>query len=604
VWRNYRWRELWLRGRHEIRRRASGFQLRPRHQLVDCPAPPPGFTVDRDRLSRSTDLVAALERAELAGGGRYQAYRASWLPLPRGAAWHRGPAGLDTRADLPWWAVDLWIPERGDLKDLWEPSRFGWVYDLVRGYLLTGDESLIRAFAATVEDWAASNPPFFGVGWACGQEAAIRATALRFAEANFGDSEAFRGVRELVAALLLATGERIADAIGGALSQRNNHGISEALGLLLVGERFSDHLPVARDWFERGERLLARQIIDQFAPDGWYIQHSFGYARLALEQCVLGAYLLRLRGRSLPAKAERRLVSAIRLLGEAIDGDTGLLPNHGASDGSDVLPISVSGYRDFRPVLSVAAAMFGVPLPSDIPPDGEPLAWLGLTETPRTSRADGLVVGPSGWAVIRRGPFRVFLRAGRYASRPGHADALHVDVSWGTREILVDPGTYRYAAPAPWTNALADASVHNGPVVGTASAVRGSRFLWLSRPHAAIVSQTRTTEADEVVAEIPGAVRRTVRLDDRGITVRDQFLTLQPTDGRVTWLLGPEAGGIPVVARGDSVRRARGTEAASWGWFSPHYGDRVSCEYLQVSSTGQRGSIMSELDIRPGTDLR
>src|SRR5690606_12750686 len=88
------------------------------------------------------------------------------------------------------------------------------------------------------ETFVEACPPFGGVQWACGQETAIRAIALLWAEGAFIGAPSTSLERLRVLRTVLAwSGERIADAIGYALSQRNNHGISEAAGLIAIGAR-------------------------------------------------------------------------------------------------------------------------------------------------------------------------------------------------------------------------------------------------------------------------------------------------------------------------------------------------------------------------------
>lgn len=54
-------------------------------------------------------------------------------------SWHRNPlTGQQTPRDLHW----SQIPDFGfgDIKVIWEPSRFGFVHSLVRAYWRTGEE--------------------------------------------------------------------------------------------------------------------------------------------------------------------------------------------------------------------------------------------------------------------------------------------------------------------------------------------------------------------------------------------------------------------------------------------------------------------------------
>lgn len=178
------------------------------------------------RIPPSSELIA--------WPGEFQAFRDAWRRFPTGEGWHRHPiTGVARSPDRQWWRRNLLDPEFGDVKDLWEPARFGWVYDLVRGYLLTRDPRYRAAFVERFVDWWAANPPMTGPHWSCGQETAIRAIAMLYAEANLDLGDDGRTVIDALG----ASGERIRDAIGYALSQRNNHGLSEAVGLLAIGDQ-------------------------------------------------------------------------------------------------------------------------------------------------------------------------------------------------------------------------------------------------------------------------------------------------------------------------------------------------------------------------------
>ena len=53
------------------------------------------------------------------------------------------------------------------------------------------------------------------------------------------------------------------------------------------------------------------------------------------------------------------------------------------------------------------------------------------------------------------------LRYPRFRYRPGHADALHLDLWLGDRNILRDGGTYSYNAERKWLNYFSGTQSHN-----------------------------------------------------------------------------------------------------------------------------------------------
>jgi hypothetical protein len=433
------------------------------------------------------------------------------------------------------------------------------------------------------------------VHWSCGQETAIRAVALLYAESILGDA-LNQATRKRLSRVLAASAERIDDAMGYAISQRNNHGISEATGLVSLGLRLRDHHARANAWLARGTEWLNRLIDEQFAADGWYVQHSFNYLRVALDQCVVAQRMLVRGGRSIAPKSVERLGAACRLLVEVIDAPTGTVPNHGANDGAWVHPISLAAIDDFRPTLTAACATFGHALPSDIRVDAEALAWLQRPEPRRgRPRQDGVAQGMSGWAVARCGRTSVFLRAGKYRSRPGHIDALHVDVRLNGKPVVVDPGTFSYNSAPPWNNGLAEARVHNGPMVdGRVRAARGPRFLWLSWPEATIVrAQQAASGRAELVAEAPG-VRRSVSVSSDRVVVTDEMIDARATRMRICWLLHPEAdlAGVSCSSPWSMVEGAEDTT----GWYSPHYGKRIPSRALVIDTTDR--SVTTTFDAR------
>ncbi len=568
VARTFGWRGARLRVSHEFRKRVNAFRAEPHHRVSPHGGPLECFRVDAARLRAATDHTEVISRALRVCQGEYEAYRSVWCALPDSpAAWNAGRDGASWWPELPWWRVPHYRAG-ADIKDVWEPARFGWLYDLVRAYLVSGEARFAEAAAKRAAGFVTACPPFRGPQWGCGQETAIRAIALLYAEAAFADAQEWAPVAPVVERLLAASGERIADAIGYAVSQRNNHAISEAVGLLVLGHRFADLHPEAASWRASGAAWLATLVEEQFAPDGWYIQHSFTYLRLAADQCVVAA-----RVAPLPRRVRDRLAAALRLLLAVMDPATGLVPNHGNNDGAFVHPITTASYRDFRGIVTALAAVTGEALPANVTPDAEVLAWLGL-ERPATVApiGDGVVQGASGWVTLRLGHIFVFLRAGDYRSRPGHVDALHLEVRSAGREVIVDPGTYRYRTDESMPIGLDSENMHNGPTIPSRPlALRGPRFLWYRWPSARIRSAGPEPEA-EIVAESRVGVRRTVRVEAGTVLVTDEAPV--QAGARVRWLLAPRLDAAVLATSGAGVRRVFPGGAPS-GWFSPHYGQRM-----------------------------
>lgn len=593
------------RGRHEVRCRLGLFRSSPQCGLAGTHYAGPGIYCPSADFAALPEAAIAriLARARRVVGGQYEAYGHEWRALPRTEVeWRTHPVTGYEFAVREWWKLDH-MPSGADIKDVWEPGRFGWIYDLVRAFTVTRDAIYADAFHRLLASWEEANPPFRGVQWACGQETAIRGLAILHGMDSLPvPTDGGGAATDRMLRLLAWSGERIADAIGYALSQRNNHGIAEAAGLLHIGLRLRGMHPHAQHWIRAGRRFLETQIVDQFSKDGWYAQHSFTYMRVALEQAVLAQYVMQKHGMSLSHMALERLRQSFRLLASLIDARTGYVPNHGANDGGRAALWSSAPYRDFRPIATQAALILGLPLPADVGADVEVVCWLGGV-APATApvRHDGVVRGDSGWAVARVGQTVVFLRAGRYRHRPSHMDVLHLDVVFDHSEVIGDPGTFAYNAPAPWNNALSSAMVHNGPVLDSAEpGERGPRFLWYSWPVARLLEANQHDGAVRLVAEVPHRVRRVVEVTARELRVGDVVLDPLVQTLQVNWLLIPQlVPSVQVLVEDAEIERTAAVEGNVVGWFSPSYGLRVPATTVKVRRVRRGQALQLDTVIRP-----
>lgn len=82
--------------------------------------------------------------------------------------------GVESRKDDKWYQIPDFDAELGDIKVVWEASRFTHFFYFVRAYLLTDDKKYYDAFSIQLEDWLESNPYPYGANFKCGQECTLR----------------------------------------------------------------------------------------------------------------------------------------------------------------------------------------------------------------------------------------------------------------------------------------------------------------------------------------------------------------------------------------------------------------------------------------------
>lgn len=198
--------------------------------------------------------------------------------------------------------------------------------------------------------------------------------------------------------------------------------------------------------------------------------------------------------------------------------------------------------------------------------------------------------------------------------RPAHADQLHVDVWIDGVNVAADAGSYRYTAPPPWSNALADEQVHNVPRwPGRPQASRRGRFLWLEWAEAKVTDIVRREECDlslavldlgacvleRVVARVGDLHIVADRSTDHGAVVRWNL----PAAARTTLLPGMTGSTGPAwhaqfTHSGNALRLDPVVDDPASGWLSPTYGVRIrasSIEY-RVREDGTATAVFGPSD--------
>ncbi len=413
-------------------------------------------------------------------------------------AWHANAvSGRQLPADRHW--TEIGDFDAGDIKLVWEPSRFAFVFALVRAYWRTGDERYATAFWELVESWRAENPPQCGANWKCGQEIAFRVMAWCFGLHGFWTSRHSTPERiTQLAQMIAVSGRRIEANVKYALSQRNNHAVSEATGLWTIGLLFPE-FQAAAQWKDLGAQLLERLGRDLIYPDGAFSQHSMNYQRVMLHAYLWSARLGELHGRPFSAELRGRIRAAGEFLYQQQDETAGAVPCCGQNDGALILPLNNCRYGDFRPVVQATSFLTEGRRRFREGPWDEDLLWLygpeSLSATVKPTPRHDLSAPYGGHFTLRTERGFALVRAPHFRHRPAQADLLHVDLWWRGQNIALDAGTYSYNAPAPWNNPLAHTEYHNTiGVDGRDQMDRCGRFLWFPWPRGTVHAHVRSDQ--------------------------------------------------------------------------------------------------------------
>lgn len=467
------------------------------------PAKEPNNALEAGGINLSSGLLSVPNRDQLANLVGDQASvllaEANDLNLGKVRLFGGPPQELNLVVPLPlqhWTSItfDQDIIGVEDIKFLWEPARFTWIYPLVRAYILSGDESYAETFWQEFEAFTDINLPNMGPNWVSAQEVALRLISFTFAYQVFCSSESCTEARVSRLSRSIADhAARIPATLIYARAQNNNHLLSEAAGLITAGTVLPAH-PKARSWIDLGKRWFNYALETQISTSGTYIQHSTNYHRMMLQLALWVANL----GELISQENLERLATATKWLLGLVDPDTGRVPNLGHNDGSYIQPLSSCSYADYRPVVQSAAAIFLGEKPFPGGPWDELALWLGLS---RNDFSQAAVEDISSEAILvkefpeshitlhdQANSSWACLRAARFNSRPAHADQLHLDFWWREHNVALDAGTYLYNAPPPWENSLIHSGIHNTITIdGIDQMTQAGRFLWLDWAHAEII---------------------------------------------------------------------------------------------------------------------
>lgn len=365
---------------------------------------------------------------------------------------------------LAWYKIPDFDGNVGDIKGIWEASRFDWLIDLVLHERQVRDGQALVQLDLWLNDWCKKNPAYFGPNWKCGQEASIR--VMHTITALIG-LEQEQHPHDNVCAFIEAHLKRIEPTIDYAIAQDNNHGTSEAAALYIGGAvlNFWKPKPQYQQWQALGEKWLLNRASKLIMSDGGFSQYSVTYHRVMLDSyCLAEIVRQKFELKSFSGQLYRQLQKAtdwLYVLTQA-DGDA---PNLGANDGARLIPVSQTDYRDFRPTVQLASTLFHqhryYPEPGSY---DESLAFFQIQKLKQENfelPSRNQFFNESGLISSQNNNFFIALKLPKFKFRPSQCDALHLDVWFKGQNLLRDGGTYSYNSTVEDLNYFSGVASHN-----------------------------------------------------------------------------------------------------------------------------------------------
>jgi len=353
----------------------------------------------------------------------------------------------------------------GDIKTVWELSRFNWALLFTLKYKKTSDTVHLDMLNNWLSNWCYYNPANQGVNWKCGQEASIRVMHLATCCYLLHQS---KEITTPMANLLYQHLLRISPTIHYAMAQDNNHGTSEAAALYIGSLLLLNHTDFKQSvkvnkWKKTGQYWLENRAQELINNDGAFSQNSVNYHRLMLDTLSLVEFFRQqFEQNKFTNNYYHQVKKACYWLKMMICPSTGEAALVGLNDGAQLVPITSCDYLDFRPSVQWAFNLFQGYSPYSKNHSYHQLTLLLPTKNITSSETASVEHRlESSYHQLLNNESRCYIRTPNLKFRPACCDALHIDFWHNNTNILVSTGSYSYNCEAKYQEYFPSVRSHN-----------------------------------------------------------------------------------------------------------------------------------------------
>ncbi|WP_228429932.1 heparinase II/III domain-containing protein [Chryseobacterium binzhouense] len=495
LYKNMGTRYVMYRVRHEFEKKTG--QLKKKHpnnlrlsqtlSLTEWKVRKNEFLIDAKENLNFPKLTSNIlkDKAEKIISGELLFFNANWLNLGNDYDWITNPSnGFKYDIQKHWSEIPDLSGEAGDIKFVWEKSRFSYLLTLIR-YDYHFDKDFSEFVFSEIESWINANPINQGPNWRCSQEISLRIFNWCFALYYYQNSTALTEDRwQKIQNVIYASLHHVYQNINfSRIAVRNNHAITETLFLTLSNILFP-FIPETKMWSEKGLKWFEEEINYQIYDDGTFLQFSMNYHRVVIQLFSFGLSLAYKNDFKFSDSIYNKAYKSTYFLYQCMQDKNGKLPNYGSNDGALFFPLSDSDYRDYRPQLNTLHYVLTGKNIFENREIEEDLFWNGKINSkknfdPILKQNGVLSFENGGYYVCRENDFFTFIRCGDHKDRPAQADNLHLDIWYKGKNILRDSGTYKYNTNAEKLKYFMGSLSHNVVMVNDESQMlKGSRFIW------------------------------------------------------------------------------------------------------------------------------
>lgn len=410
--------------------------------------------------------------------GKYTFFNKTKIDLGVNYDWITNPS-TNHRYDSNqhWSEIQDLSKEAGDIKYVWEKSRFSFLYDIIRyDYHFQDDQS--EFVFNQIESFIDKNPINLGPNYKCSQEISLRVLNWAFALYYYKDSEYLTSelFQKIIHVIYWQLHHVYHNINFSRIAVRNNHAITETL-ILYLSDKLFPFLPNVKKWSQKGKTWFEQEIEYQIYPDGTFLQFSMNYHRVVIQLLTWGIQLSKLNNEKFKPVVYERAKKSLHFLDSCTDITTGELPNYGSNDGALFFKLTDDDYRNYKSQLDdLRAVLFGY-----TNYNSTSSYWYGVQPENKniglTSELSEFK--NSGYYIIQDDNTKTFIRCGNYKDRPFQSDNLHLDIWVDGINFLRDSGSYKYNTKEEYLNYFTGCQGHNTVSIDNENQMlKGGRFIW------------------------------------------------------------------------------------------------------------------------------
>ena len=442
------------------------------------------FIKSKEELTFPKNKVESLKNeAESILNGEYLFFSSTKFTLGLDYDWVSNPdTGFKYDISKHWSKINDYSSDSGDVKYVWEKSRFSFLNTIVR-YDYHFDDDQSEFVFKEIENWIDKNPINMGPNYLCSQEMTIRCFNWIFALNYYKNSKNLTNNRFLkIINTIFWHADHIYKNINfSKIAVRNNHAITECLGIYTFGLLFPS-FPDSAKWKRNGKKWFQNEISYQVYNDGSFLQFSMNYHRVLVQLFTWAIQINKLNDLPFSDDVYIKAKKSLSFLLSCMNKNNGMLPNYGANDGALFFKLGVQEFRDYRPQLEALSLSMGL---NWLYSSSEEKYWFGLeTTSGKLDVANQCTLNSfenSGYYIVNdsEDSTLTFVRCGSHRDRPSQADNLHLDLWIDGDNILRDAGSYKYNTNETDLNYFFGSKSHNTVTLGNNDQMlKGGRFIW------------------------------------------------------------------------------------------------------------------------------